>query len=226
MKVIVIEDQQNIIDAIRTAFEFRWPEVTVKASKKGREGVELVRREHPDFIILDINLPDIDGFHVLKQVRKFSSVPVIILTVRSDDTDVMQGLEAGADDYIVKPFNYLTLLARVKAVLRRSESVPLKESRATSVSDRLKIDFVDQKVTLDNRPVKLTPVEYRFLILLVKNKNRSVPYADISRAVWERKFEGNTENIRIVARRLRKKLHDSPPHLILNQRDSGYLLKP
>jgi DNA-binding response OmpR family regulator len=225
MRLIIIEDQKNIIDAIRAAFEFRWPEVTVDSAKKGREGIDLVRREHPDIVILDINLPDIDGFRVLKQIRQFSAVPVIILTVRSDDTDVLKGLEAGADDYIIKPFNYLTLLARVKAVLRRSENVPIKDARETTVSNRLKIDFVNQKVTLDNQPVKLTPVEYRFLVLLVKNKNRTVHYEQITQEVWERKYPGNTENIRIAIRRLRKKMHDSPPRLILNQRDFGYLFK-
>ena len=113
MKIVVVEDEKSIIDAIEIAFEFRWPGVSTVAATTGREGIRLVREESPDIVILDINLPDITGFSVLKEIRKSSAVPVIILTVRSDDEDMLRGLEAGADDYIIKPFNYLTLLARV-----------------------------------------------------------------------------------------------------------------
>lgn len=225
MKVVVVEDEKSIIDAIEVAFEFRWPGVTTVAAMTGREGTRLVREESPDIVILDINLPDMTGFDVLKEIRKSSTVPVIILTVRSDDEDMLRGLEAGADDYVVKPFNYLTLLARVKAVLRRTEKTPLKVSRSTTISPRLKIDFVNQKVRVDDRPVKLTPVEYRLLVLLVKNKDKVVPYKRITQEVWEKSFTGETENIRIYARRLRQKLQDTPPRMILNRHGSGYLFK-
>ena len=225
MKVVVVEDEKSIIDAIEVAFEFRWPGVTTVAAMTGREGIRLVREESPDMVILDINLPDITGFDVLKEIRRSSTVPVIILTVRSDDEDMLKGLEAGADDYIVKPFNYLTLLARVKAVLRRTEKPPLKVNRSTTISPRLKIDFVNQKVRVDNRLVTLTPVEYRLLVLMVKNKDKVVPYRRIMEEIWEKSFSGDTENIRIYVRRLRKKMQDSPPRMILNKHGSGYLFK-
>lgn len=225
MKVVVVEDEKSIIDAIEVAFEFRWPGVNTVAAMTGREGIRLVREESPDIVILDINLPDMTGFDVLKEIRKSSAVPVIILTVRSDDEDMLRGLEAGADDYVVKPFNYLTLLARVKAVLRRTEKTPFKVSRSTTISPRLKIDFVNQKVSVDNRLVKLTPVEYRLLVLLVKNKDKVVPHKRIMREIWEKSFTGETENIRIYVRRLRKKLQDIPPRMILNRHGSGYLFK-
>ncbi|OGO40355.1 MAG: hypothetical protein A2147_00895 [Chloroflexi bacterium RBG_16_57_8] len=225
MKVVVVEDEKSIIDAIKVAFEFRWPEANLLAAMTGRSGVDVIRKEHPDIVILDINLPDINGFTVLKEVREFSSVPVIILTVRSDDTDVLRGLEAGADDYVTKPFNYMTLLARVKAVLRRAETPPLKNSQDTLVSPRLKIDFVNQRVAVDDRPVRLTPVEYRLLVLLVKNKNSVVPYKDIVEDVWQTGYQGDTDNIRIYVRRLRKKLGDEPPNMILNRHGSGYMFK-
>lgn len=225
MKVLVIEDDQDIINAVSMAFEFRWPDVSVASATLGKEGVNLVKRESPDVVILDINLPDMSGFDVLKQIREFSFVPVIILTVRSEDEDVLRGLETGADDYIVKPFNYLTLLSRVKAVLRRTEREPFQSSRSASVSSRLKIDFIDQKVKLDNQPVKLTPQEYRLLVLLVKNKNSVVPYQRIKEEIWEKASGENTDSIRIYIRRLRKKLRDIPPQMILNKRDSGYMFK-
>ncbi len=225
MKVAIIEDEKSIIDAINLAFEFRWPGASIVAATTGEDGIALVKRESPDIVILDINLPDINGFNVLKEIRNFSLVPVIILTVRSDDEDMLRGLETGADDYIVKPFNYLTLLARVKAVLRRSEKEQYKGNQSTTISQRLKIDFVNQKIKVDNRQVKLTPVEYRLLILLVKNRDKVVTYQRIMEDIWEKSTWQDTENIRIYIRRLRKKLHDSPPNMILNKHGSGYMFK-
>ena len=225
MKVAIIEDEKSIIDAVNVAFEFRWPDVKLVASTTGREGIGLVRKESPDVIILDINLPDISGFDVLKEIREFTTIPVIILTVRSDDEDILRGLEAGADDYIVKPFNYLTLLARVKAVLRRSEKTSFKGNHNTVIGPHLKIDFVNQRVKVDNRLVRLTPVEYRLLVLLVKNKDEVVPYKRIMEEIWEKSFWGETESIRIYIRRIRKKLQDSPPNMVLNKRGTGYMFK-
>jgi DNA-binding response OmpR family regulator len=225
MKIVIIEDEQSIIDAISLAFEFRWPDVNLLSAFTGREGIGLVQNESPDVVILDINLPDINGFEVLKQLRSFSNVPVIILSVRSDDQDVMRGLEIGADDYIIKPFNYLTLLARVKSVLRRSEVAPLQKNSLVPVNARLKIDYTVQKVLLDDVPVKLTPVEYRLLVSLVKNKDRVISYGRIIRDTWEKSSSDDTENLRIHIRRLRSKLHDNPPVMITNKRGSGYMFK-
>jgi DNA-binding response OmpR family regulator len=225
MKVAIIEDDKSIINAINVAFEFRWPDVSLVSSMTGKEGVDLVRKESPDVVILDINLPDISGFEVLKKIREYSAVPVIILTVRFDDADVLKGLETGADDYIVKPFNYLTLLARVRAVLRRSEGVPLKVNQNIAMSSRLNIDFVNQKVRVDNLTVKLTPIEYQLLILLVKNKDKPVTYQQIMEEIWGKSIWQDTENLRIYIRRLRKKLHDIPPRMILNKHGLGYIFK-
>jgi DNA-binding response OmpR family regulator len=225
VKVAIIEDDYSIINAVNVAFEFRWPDVCVVSATNGKEGIQLVKKESPDVVILDINLPDISGFEVLKSVREFSSVPVIILSVRMDDADVLKGLEAGADDYVIKPFNYLTLLARVRAVLRRTERIPLRENQTVTMSPRLNIDFVNQKVRVDNRIVKLTPVEYQLLILLVKNKDKTVPYQQIMEEIWSKSSWENTENIRIYIRRLRKKLQDIPPRMILNTHGSGYIFK-
>lgn len=225
MKVIVIEDDKSIINAISVAFEFRWNDAIVLSATNGEEGLNLVKKESPDVVILDINLPDISGFDVLKRIRLDSSVPVIILTVRSDDLDVLKGLEAGADDYVIKPFNYMTLLARVRAVLRRVEKPSLKNDQYTSVSPRLKIDFVNQKVRIDDRLVKLTPVEYQLLILLVKNKDKVVTFPQIMQEVWGKCTSSDTENIRIYIQKLRRKLGDSPSKLILNKYGSGYMFK-
>ena len=225
MKVAIIEDDKSIINAINVAFEFRWPDASVVSAMTGKEGIDLVKTEAPEVVILDINLPDISGFEVLKRIREFSSVPVIILTVRFDDADVLKGLETGADDYIVKPFNYLTLLARVRAVLRRTERISFKESHNISMSPRLNIDFINQKVRVDNQLIKLTPIEYQLLILLVKNKDQIVSYQQIMEEVWGKSMWEDTDNLRIYIRRLRKKLGDIPPRMILNQHGAGYIFK-
>ncbi len=225
MKLLIIEDEQIIIEAINVAFEFRWPGVDLHSAARGREGINLVKKESPDVVILDLNLPDISGFDVLKRIREFSSVPVIILTVRSEDEDMLKGLEAGADDYIVKPFNYLTLLARVKAVLRRTEATPLQVNHTNIINDRLSIDFVNQKVSVDNKAVKLTQIEYKLLVLLVKNKDKVVSYDRILDEIWDKDLWTDTDNVRIYIRRLRKKLNDIPPSMILNQHGTGYIFK-
>jgi len=225
MKVAVIEDDKSIIDAISVAFEFRWPGAEVVPAITGKDGIKVVKQGNPDVVLLDLNLPDISGFDVLKEIRGVSSVPVIILTVRSEDEDVLKGLETGADDYIIKPFNYLTLLARVKTVLRRSEKTPLEKGHSISMNTRLKIDFVNQRVHLDNKLIKLTPVEYRLLVMLAKNKDKVVSYKNIMEDIWSKDTWSDTENIRINIRRLRKKLQDIPPRMILNEHGIGYILK-
>lgn len=225
MKVLVIEDDKNIVAAIGAAFEFRWPGTALLEAYSGKKSIAMARREHPDIIILDLNLPDISGFDVLREIRESSTVPVIILTVRAEDEDMMRGLELGADDYIVKPFNYLTLLARVKAVLRRGNMIPFKGSHDNAVNARLTIDFVNQRVKVDNRLVKLTSVEYRLLVLLARNREQIIAYRTIAEEVWGKERISNTATIRSCISRLRKKLKDNPPFMITNKQGSGYIIK-
>jgi len=223
MKVLIIEDDKGIIDAVRAAFEFRWPDASLIEALSGARGLGMAAADQPDLIILDLNLPDMDGLAVLKKIREDSTVPVIILTVRSEDEDVLKCLEAGADDYIVKPFNYLTLLARVKAVLRRTTMIPFKGGHENLVGARLSIDFVNQKVKAHNKAVRLTPVEYRLMATLVLNKGLVVSYETLAHEVWGEEYSGNSGNIRSRMSRLRKKLHDEPPGMIVNKPGRGYV---
>ena len=225
MKVLIIEDDKNIVAAVGAAFEFRWPSTGLLEARSGKKGIAMARRECPDIIILDLNLPDISGFEVLKELRESSTVPIVILTVRAEDEDVMRGLELGADDYIVKPFNYLTLLARVKAVLRRDKMIPFKGSHDSAVNARLTIDFVNQRVKVENNLVELTPVEYRILALLARNRDQVVSYRTIAEEVWGKEHIGNTATMRSCISRLRKKLKDNPPFIITNKQGSGYIIK-
>lgn len=224
MKSLVIEDDSSIVEAIRMAFKFKWPEVVLIEAATGMEGINKVRTSQADVIILDINLPDISGFEVLRKIREFSNVPVIILTVRADDEDVFRGLETGADDYITKPFNYMNLLARVKAVLRRSDQTDFPTSVDTSGRNRLKVDHISQRVWLNDQEIQLTPYEYKLLILLASNVGKIVTYQQITETVWGKEYSGNSEKVRIYIRRLRKKLYDEPPHIIVNQRHTGYMI--
>src|SRR5512136_888465 len=157
MKVLIIEDDKEIVDAITLAFQIRWPEAKVVSTRLGRKGVELVESEAPDIVILDRGLPDIGGFEVLNQTRLFSRVPIIILTVRSEESDVVKGLEWGADDYIVKPFRQLELLARVKALIRRQS--PNEEEEL--VSGPLHLDATSGQLHCEGKEIALTITESR-----------------------------------------------------------------
>ncbi len=222
MKILIVEDDQSIIDAVTIAFEFRWPEAEVISSLTGNNITAIIREESPDIVLLDLNLPNTTGFDVLDEIRSFSSVPVIILTVRSADEDVMRALENGADDYITKPFNYMTLLSRVRAVHRRATMMPGVGGQNTIINSRLTVDFLEQVVKVDNRVVNLTQLEYKLLIVLVKNKNRLMTYEALAGEVWG--TDGDKAKVKIAINRLRKKLRDIPPQIILNARGEGYML--
>ena len=124
MKVVIIEDSADIIEVVSMCFDWHWPDSNVLSSSEGKHGLELIERENPDIVILDLGLPDIDGLQVLKKIRRFSKVPVIILTARTEETDIVLGLSLGADDYVTKPFSHIQLLARVQSILRRVQSIP------------------------------------------------------------------------------------------------------
>ena len=141
MKILVVDDDSDVVESVRLGFGLHWREVDILGAPTGRRALELIEHEAPDLVLLDVGLPDLDGYAVLEQTRDFSDVPVIMLTARDDPLDKVKGLELGADDYMTKPFNHLELLARVKAVLRRLE-MPLPRSRAPSFrAGDLEMDF-------------------------------------------------------------------------------------
>ena len=163
MKVLLIEDDREIIDAISLAFQIRWPEAEVISTRLGQKGAELVESEAPDIVILDLGLPDISGFEVLREIRRFSNVPTIILTVRADEADVVKGLEWGADDYIVKPFRQLEFLARVKALIRRQSPA---EGEILVVGP-LRLDTTTGQLHYDGKEIALTVTENHILTHLM-----------------------------------------------------------
>jgi DNA-binding response OmpR family regulator len=160
MKIVIIEDAADIVEAVSLCFELRWPGSDILSSAEGKRGLELIERESPDIVILDLGLPDIDGFEVLKDIRRFSNVPVVIFTARTAEADIVRGLELGADDYITKPFSHIELLARV-------QSIPKSGASGYFSAGDLHIDFDGREVRLAGRTVQLTPTEYNMLYQLV-----------------------------------------------------------
>lgn len=229
MKVLVIDDSADVAEVVQLCFELRWPGSEVLSAISGKKGVEMVETESPDVVILDLGLPDISGFDVLKEIRTFSDVPVLILTVRDEEISKIKGLELEADDYIVKPFSHMELLARVTAVLRRSQMPQLRGSEKPFVSGGLHIDFAGREVTRDGKVVSLTPTEWRMLTELVRNEGRVLSYETLLRRVWGDEYVGTTEYVKKYVYRLRQKLGDDSevPRMIISARGAGYkFLRP
>ena len=158
MKVVVIDDSPEIIEVVSLCFQLRWSGATLVSASEGSRGLEVIEAENPDMVILDIGLPDMDGFQVLREIRLFSQVPVIMLTVRGEDTDVAKGLELGADDYIVKPFSHIELIARVQAVLRRVQGLSVTTEESPFVSGKLSVNFASNEVMVNGKSVSLAPL--------------------------------------------------------------------
>jgi two-component system response regulator VicR len=223
VKVLVIEDDKDIVEAISLAFQIRWPEAKLVSTHLGEKGIELVETESPDIIILDLGLPDISGFEVLKRIRLFSSIPVIILTVRSEEPDIVKGLEWGADDYMVKPFRQLELLSRVQVQLRKRgaavEEQPL-------ICGQLRFDPATRQIQYGEKEINLTATESQIIYQLMKNAGRVVSHADVAEGVWGTDYPGAIDSLKVYIRRLREKLESDPSHpqLIITKTGVGYSL--
>ena len=223
MKVLIIEDDREIIEAVSLALQIRWPEAKLISSHLGERGIELVETENPDVVILDLGLVDISGFEVLKQIRLFSGVPILILTVRMDEADIIKGLEWGADDYVVKPFRQLELLSRLKVLTRRRS--PLAEE-APLVCGQLYFDPSKRQLFYGKKEINLTPTEGYILRHLMKNAGRVVTHSGLAEAVWGQDYPEAADSLKVYIRRLREKLEANPsqPQIILTKSGIGYLL--
>ncbi len=223
MKVVVIDDSPEIVEVVSLCFHLRWSGTTVVSASEGAKGVELIEAENPDVVILDIGLPDMDGFEVLHEIRRFSQVPVLMLTVRNEDTDVAKGLELGADDYITKPFSHIELIARVQAVLRRTQGLTVAEERPF-VSGKLLVDFASNEVKVDGKPVKLTSTETKLLHHLIRNEGRLVSHENLLTRVWGEEYGDARDLLRVHIQHLRQKLGDSveSPRIIVTEHGLGY----
>lgn len=224
MNVLVVEDSQEVVEAISLCFELRWPGSSILQTAEGEEALELTQRELPDVVILDLVLPGIDGFEVLREIRKQSNIPVLILSVKGEEMDKVKGLELGADDYIVKPFSPAELLSRVKAVLRRTYMLELNSDEKPFVSSYLKVNFATREVLKGDQPVKLTPTEFNLLTQLVKNEGKVLTHQLLLEKVWGSGYTDAVEYLRKYIQRLREKLEEQPnnPKMFISERGLGY----
>ena len=224
MKVVVIDDSPEIIEVVTLCFQLRWGNTAVFPANDGTKGLELVENESPDLVILDIGLPDMDGFEVLREIRRFSTVPVIMLTVKSEDTDIAKGLELGADDYVTKPFSHIELLARVQAVMRRAKGAPTPAEEQPYTSGKLHVDFARNEVTVEGKPVKLTSTEYKLLYHLIKNEGRLIAHETLLTKACGEGYRDARDLLRVHIQHLRQKLGDNveSPSIIVTEHGMGY----
>ena len=219
--VLVIDDEVQIRRLLRVTLEANGYRVWEAAT--GGNGIVEAAQRKPDAVVLDLGLPDLDGLIVLKRLREWSRVPVLILTVRDADDEKVAALDSGADDYVTKPFSTAELLARLRVALRHAQ--PLPENAVFRCGD-LEVDLASRRITVGDKEVKLTPTEYAFLRLLVRNAGRVVTQRQILTEVWGPKAAEQTHYLRVYAAHLREKLERDPgrPELILTEPGVGYRL--
>jgi two-component system KDP operon response regulator KdpE len=221
-RILVVDDEERMVRFIRLNLEHDGFQVS--EAFNGKEAIQKIRDVTPDLILLDVMMPDLDGFEVLETVREVSQVPVIMLTAKGEEDDRVRGLELGADDYVTKPFSPRELVSRVKAVLRRTEGATGSMHGLIEVDDRLKIDFDRREIWLEGKLVKLRPTEYRMLYHLVQNAGWVVTHDQLLTKVWGYEYRDEPHYVRLYINYLRQKLEETPsdPKYILTERGVGY----
>jgi two-component system KDP operon response regulator KdpE len=221
-RILVIDDEERMVRFIRLNLEHDGFQVI--EAFNSQQAMDKLRETLPDLILLDVMLPDIDGFEVLRMVRENNDVPVIMLTAKSEEDDRVRGLELGADDYVTKPFSPRELVSRVRAVLRRTDSSRGQTSGVIEVDSRLNIDFDRREVWVNKELVKLRPTEYRLLYHLVQNAGWVISHDQILAKVWGYEYRDEPHYVRLYVNYLRQKLEEDPsdPKYILTERGVGY----
>ncbi|MDX9849110.1 MAG: response regulator transcription factor [Anaerolineaceae bacterium] len=220
--ILVVDDEERMARFIRLNLEHDGFQVV--EAYRGMQALQQYRDALPDLVLLDVMMPDIDGFEVLSMLREISNVPVIMLTAKGEEDDRVRGLELGADDYVTKPFSPRELVSRVRAVLRRTESNSTDSGDVIEVDEHLKIDFSRREIWLDGELVKLRPTEYRLLYHLVKNAGWVLTYDQILSRVWGYEYRDEPHYVRLYINYLRQKIEKDPsnPIYILTERGVGY----
>ena len=225
-KILVVDDETSIVEFIE--INLKRSNFDVLKAYTGTDGLLLKKKKKPDLMVLDLMLPDMTGFDVCKKARLFSDVPIIILTAKGDDYDKIVGLESGADDYMVKPFNPWELIARIQAILRRvTKQQKNEEEKDNLVFGNMKIDSLGRKVWKDNKLIELTPREYDLLMLFSSNPGKSFSREEVRKVIWGHEFI-EERSIDVHIRRLRDKIEDKPeaPSMILTIWGVGYKSNP
>lgn len=221
-RILVVDDERRMVGFIRLNLEQDGFEVI--EAFNGTDALNRLRDSLPDLILLDVMMPDIDGFQVLRTIREISQVPIIMLTAKGEEDDKVRGLELGADDYITKPFSPRELVSRVRAVLRRGATFEEGEEGVIEIDDRLRIDFGRREVWVDGELIKLRPTEYRLLYHLVQNAGWVMTHDQILTKVWGYEYRDEPHYVRLYINYLRKKIEKDPsnPVYILTERGVGY----
>lgn len=220
--ILIVDDETRMRRFIQMNLDLEGYR-SIEASN-GLEAIERVRDDLPDLVLLDVMMPELDGFEALQYIRETSTVPVIMLTVHNEESDKIKGLELGADDYITKPFSPRELASRIKAVLRRTEMDSPTEQSLVKIDDYLQIDFNRRQVFVDGKEVKLRPTEYRLLYHLVKNAGYTLTHETILSKVWGHEYRDESQYVRLYITYLRQKIEPDPsnPRYILTERGIGY----
>jgi two-component system KDP operon response regulator KdpE len=221
-RILVVDDEPRMIGFIRMNLELEGYQVL--AASNGLEALDEVRKNIPDLIILDVMMPELDGFETLRMLREFSNVPVIMLTAKGEEDDRVYGLELGADDYVTKPFSAREVTSRVKAVLRRVSSVIEPGEAVLKIDDRLQVDFNKREVIVDGEHVDLRPTEYRLLHHLIENAGWTLTHEQILSKVWGYEYRDESHYVRLYVNYLRDKIEEDPsnPRYIITERGVGY----
>ena len=221
-KILVVDDEERMVRFIRLNLEHDG--YVVIDAFNGKQALQRLRDATPDLILLDVMMPDLDGFEVLQMIREITNVPVIMLTAKSEEDDRVRGLELGADDYITKPFSPRELVSRIKAVMRRTEGASGGMHGLIQVDERLKIDFDRREIWLEGKLVKLRPTEYRLLYHLVQNAGWVISHDQLLSKVWGYEYRDEPHYVRLYINYLRQKLEKDPasPQYILTERGVGY----
>jgi DNA-binding response OmpR family regulator len=223
--ILVVDDEPRIIEVVSMNLELEGYQLSVASN--GYEALGKVIKELPDLVILDVMMPEMDGFETLKRIREVSTVPVIMLTVKGEETDKVKGLDLGADDYVTKPFSPKELVSRVKAALRRLEIPTPAPKTEIRVDDDLSIDFSRRKLLVRGKEVHLRPTEYRLLYHLVSNAGHVLTHEALLRRVWGYEYREEDHYVWLYITYLRQKLEEDPKHpkYILGERGIGYRFK-
>jgi len=220
--VLVVDDEPRIIRFVSINLEMEG--FRVLEAHDGLEAIQQVREKMPDIVLLDVMMPEMDGFETLKMIREFSNVPVLMLTVRNSEEDKVRGLDAGADDYITKPFSPRELVSRVRAVLRRMHPLSPAKTAILKIDDRLSVDFNTGGLLVAGQRVKLRPTEFRLLRHLLENAGWTIPYGTLLSKVWGYEYKDAISYLRLYINYLRKKIEPDPAHprYIFTERGLGY----
>ncbi|OGO49761.1 MAG: DNA-binding response regulator [Chloroflexi bacterium RBG_16_64_43] len=221
-RILVVDDEPRMVRFIRLNLEHDGFQVS--EAHNGTQALERLRNDLPDLVLLDVMLPDMDGFEVLGMMREFSSVPVIMVTAKGEENERVRGLELGADDYVTKPFSPRELVSRIRAVLRRLESPQPGATGPLVIDGRLRLDFDRREIWVEGRLVRLRPTEFRLLYHLVQNAGWVVPHDQLLAKVWGYEYRGETHYLRLYVNYLRQKLEQDPSHpvYILTEHGVGY----